>query len=193
MFHLTDYFSLFKVLWLIHDNQWAVLQDCTRETGSWQSTEATAVWKSNWNFLWRDHTASVKTITKNLEENWSQTSTNKRYLYFILGVFILLELMLWVNEQLSILFFLRLLRMLLTNTNFYCGNCINISEYLTPMFEWTLAASMIWSSQILEGEFRWLSCDTIQREERKWMLGCCNIASYLFLSQIRDETLNVYQ
>lgn len=91
--------------------------------------------------------------------------------------------MLWINEQLSIcLIFLRLVWMLLTNTHFYCGNCLNVSvEYLTPMFKWTLAASMIWSSQILKGEFCWLSCDTVRREERKWMLRCCNTGK-LFIS-----------
>lgn len=141
--------------------------------------------------LWRDHTASVKTITKNLEENWSQTSTNKRYLYFILGVFILLEIMLWVNEQLSIcLIFLRLVRMLLTNIHFYCGKCIKVSvKYLISMFKWTLAASMFWSSQILKGEFHWLSCDTVQRGETKRMLRCCNIGK-LFISFL-DQRWNL--
>jgi len=79
---------------------------------------------------------------------------------------------------------------LLTNTNCYCGNRVNVVvEYLTPLFKWTLAASVIWSSQILKGELHWLSCARLQREERKWILRCCNTASYLFPSQIRDETL----
>lgn len=99
--------------------------------------------------------------------------------------------MLWVNEQLSIcLIFLRLVRMLLTNIHFYCGKCIKVSvKYLISMFKWTLAASMFWSSQILKGEFHWLSCDTVQRGETKRMLRCCNIGK-LFISFL-DQRWNL--
>lgn len=65
---------LSPVLWAVPDHQWAVLQSCKGQAGIRSQTEAAALWESNWKFLWRDLTASAKTIPKGLQESWSQTA-----------------------------------------------------------------------------------------------------------------------